>query len=298
VALKLHNWPGPPEIPRTGVTPDYVLELPNFHSYYLFWPDTKGFADGAYKIGEAQIGYGMTRTAPFTLIGGLTPENQRLYKDFWNPEYDEVLRNGFCFGLGAISPRELKYQEKVLDKILEETGGSKLPLAESDLVQSVINRFMYMMDLTQRTCYHVGFIGAFLGGFDTWDLSTRNKERAAETKAEYIEKGALVDASAEDAWGQIYEGGHFGHLEELAWYDPADEKSVTGSLQIFLKQHGLDAMQAAAIPLMGGYELISAIHSPCTQVNYHRWHRKIKKNLDPNWTFCHENYAVPEGEWE
>jgi hypothetical protein len=58
LALKLYPWPGPATLPVEGTIPAYKTRLPaNITIHTLAYPSWQAWADSAYKIWNAEIGY-------------------------------------------------------------------------------------------------------------------------------------------------------------------------------------------------------------------------------------------------
>ena len=58
-----------------------------------------------------------------------------------------------------------------------------------------------------------------MGSLVSWDNAVRGAKVGMQVKRKYIDDGVLFDDGADNAWGGLYEGGVYSHLEELACYD-------------------------------------------------------------------------------
>ncbi|MGW8321726.1 MAG: FAD-binding protein, partial [Thermodesulfobacteriota bacterium] len=79
-AVKLYPWPnGPAKVHVKGVLADATTEdVPTTHKlYYLFSPSYEKFADLAYEIGNAEIGYVHCKGAVGAMFGLLAPRAMR-----------------------------------------------------------------------------------------------------------------------------------------------------------------------------------------------------------------------------
>ncbi len=61
-----------------------------------------------------------------------------------------------------------------------------------------------------------------MGALVSWDTAIRGAKVGKAIKDRFIERNILFDDGGDNAWGGLYEGGAYSHLEELAMYDPRD----------------------------------------------------------------------------
>jgi glycolate oxidase len=142
------------------------------------------------------------------------------------------------------------------------------------------------------------FGGSFhtaMGSLVSWDNAIRSAKVGAQVKRKYINDGVLFDDGADNAWGGLYEGGTFSHMEELACYDPRDAHCLEHA-----NDYCIDANLACIDHTLGfcingigpGNHLIYSPHC----YNYDRWQQKIKAALDPKNASDASFYTDPEFE--
>jgi len=142
------------------------------------------------------------------------------------------------------------------------------------------------------------FGGSFhtaMGSLVSWDNAIRSAKVGAQVKRKYIADGVLFDDGADNAWGGLYEGGAFSHMEELACYDPRDAHCLEHA-----NDYCIDANLACIDHTLGvcingigpGNHLMYSPH--CYE--YDRWQQKIKTALDPKNASDASFYTDPEFE--
>jgi hypothetical protein len=131
-----------------------------------------------------------------------------------------------------------------------------------------------------------------LGALGSWDWCVEGAKIGEKTKKKTIETGGIVDDMGDNAWGEIDEGGNFGHLEELFMYDVSDKESREGARSL-LKGIKEDLQK---YPL--GIGIDSLITPPNffgpLASNYHIWINAVKMAFDPNNASDPVNYIRPK----
>ncbi|MEW5733630.1 MAG: FAD-binding oxidoreductase [Thermodesulfobacteriota bacterium] len=148
--------------------------------------------------------------------------------------------------------------------------------------------------LNMRGVFRFG--GSFwtsMGALVSWDNAIRGAKVGAQVKQKYIDKKVIMDDGADNAWGGLYEGGAYSHLEELCCYDPRDAECRENVLDFIFETN------LACIETRCGDSLNAigppnhALYSPeC--MNYDAWQQKIKKSLDEKNAADATFYTDPE----
>jgi hypothetical protein len=134
-----------------------------------------------------------------------------------------------------------------------------------------------------------------MGSLVSWDNAVRGAKIGTQVKRKYIDDGVLFDDGADNAWGGLYEGGVYSHLEELACYDPTDAHCLDHA-----NDYCIDANLACIDHFLGdcingvgpGNHLLYSPHC----YDYDRWQQKIKAALDPRNASDASFYTDPEFE--
>ena len=285
-AVKLYPWPNGPEQPRIrGILADAATpDVPSTHKvYWLFSPSYEKFADLAYAISNAEIGYLHCKGAVGAMFALLAP--RAMQKLLASPTTRAILKafqHMTLFVLAAHTEREFAYQEKVLKKIVEETDSFLLDNSLLPVHSGFwwgLNRSIY-----PAMAFRPG--GSFItsmGSSTEYDCCVKQAKLGEQIKQEYIDNGTFIEDMADCTWGGIYEGtSNWGHLEEIAMFDRRrEDQSEEGRTDY------LHATTRASIANALGFGLSSLehkmylLHGPI-MYDYHRWQARIKDAFDPN----------------
>ncbi len=310
-ALKLYPWPGPTKLPIEGTTPAYKAALPdNFKCYTLAFPSWQAWADACHKIWNAGIGYlahrqfnMFGRDLKFAMIKILTDPTktlsdlEQLSRDPEINKISEEMKREFQFILAGMTPRDIEWQEKALDKILTDTGGWKVKaMLDSDIANWAM---VYLLRLGHKNLNLV-FAGGYEGCFGTFgppDYGTSNVEEITAFKRQWEQKGAIVAAGGDCMMGGLggNGGGAYVMWENFTCWDPHDKASVDGTFEFFEncdkfaaeKKWGKGMERANAIVRgADGRETFKEkreqILSQSPQAFVLRYQRKIREAFNPN----------------
>jgi hypothetical protein len=266
-ALKLFPWPGPPDLPSEGTTPAYRAKLPpNIVAHTLAWPSWKAYAEGLYRIWDSDItGYYSHRqytmfgrdlkAAMIRILADPTKTLSDLEHLTQDPEIrrqNEEMKRDFQIVLAGMTMRDIAWQEKVLDKILAETGGYRASLMEEPDIKDW--SLLFLIRLGHKNLNFV-YAGGYEGGFGIGgvpDYSCPKVEMAAEFKRKWEqEHDAFVAAGGDCMMGGMggFGGGGVTNWESFVHFDSADAKSVRDTHEYFEnasqfgRKNGLGAME-------------------------------------------------------
>ncbi len=321
-AIRIYHWPGPPELELENITPGQVRikEYPeNIALYFLYFEDYESRQDALCSIGEEDLGYvlGFVGRGLATMsLGDTNSEAVALRENL----FDALPSISFSIVLAAGSTEELDYQKKVLEQILEDTGGKIMHLlGQPPFLDTFTTHYIKVGSLAAHgVC---GRTGAFLCSPASAALSRRLvgpvEALSIEVKKRFIESGQLVDDGGEGTWGVIWDHSHETYIENLVEWDPTDPESVQGhiDLQTVMNKETLEKLNyysalgawVEEIGQMKGEDLeklqaytasdlvdpdkrkeLAKLHSPYDANlgpllgDFHVWMRKIRARLDPN----------------
>jgi glycolate oxidase len=279
----LHPWPGPSEIEVKGNSPYYEAELPSFFEYHVIaWPTWEKCADALYKIGESGIAYAFHKTGgPGSHGSCVTGSNNEYYS---KRQAGEMLipEVSWAFVSAGFNAEEHQYQVKVLNRILEETQGSILPLGEDPTWKKRDFLTMVKACFIPRLAFRLtGTFGCDgMMGQETLDNVALALKMDRSLRDKYSDKGVIMNDGTYNNWGVVYEGGHLGVIEGGYSFSSTDGKAFKGFAEMV--QEGTEL--ALKTPLgygwmaMGG---MAKVYGP-QLCNVHEWMRQIKKTFDPN----------------
>jgi len=320
-ALRVYHWPGPAEIECENESlPGYerFANLPdNIAMYYLYFDDYEKRSEAICKVGEEDIGYVMGFMQRGLAILGLADTNAH-FLELKETLFDALPSISFVLLLATNTLEELEHQKRVLEKILEETGGGYIELLQQEPFNDVIT--LHLIKVGTLSAHAVcGRSGAFLcapgSNAVTRRIAGRLESLSIELKKKYIEEGKLVDDGGEGTWGVVWDHGHTIYIENLVEWDPADPESSMAHIRLqeevnretieklsYLSSMGamvegsakMDVEDMVKLRDMRPAELIeksaelAAAHSPYDESlgprlrNYHFWLRRVREKLDPN----------------
>jgi glycolate oxidase len=296
----LHPWPGGSEMEVTGISPNYETEVPPLFEYHLIeFANWEKCIDAIYKIGEAKIAYALHKTggpgSHGTIVTGSNDE-------YWaRRQAGELVipRISICIVLAANSPGEHEYQGKVLDRILEDTGGKICPVGEDPTFKKRDYLHMIKTCFTPRLAFRAG--GSFhvdgIVGTESMDNVAVSLKIDDILRDKYAAKGLIMDDGTSNAWGAPMEDSHYGLVECGHPISSTDQASIKGMRQMMEEGHALAITTPISVSWRalgtGSYGISTAEIAPHC-FNYDRWMRKIKKAFDPNTASDPSTYAFPE----
>ena len=161
---------------------------------------------------------------------------EELLKDPKIQKMTEDMKRDYQIVLAGMTPRDIEWQEKALDKILEETGGWKVAemMNDPDLRNWSLLYLIRLGHKNLNLVYGGGYDGCF-GLFGPPDYGTQHVEEAAEFKSQWEKKGQIVAAGGDCMMGGIGGMGGGGSIawENFAHFDPHDRESTEGTLEFF-----------------------------------------------------------------
>jgi hypothetical protein len=247
IAVKLYPWPGPTSLSVKGIVPAYKSELPdNIRGYTLAFPSLQSWADSAYKIWNAGIGYIAHRQ--FNMFGcdlksamikiltdpaKTLSDIEGLLKEPAIQEETGKRKWDYEIILAGMTTRDIEWQDKALDQILEETGGWKMP----DDAETRKWLLAYMIRLGHKSlnlAYGGGYDGSF-SQFGPPDFQVTFYEDAARLKSQWEKNGAMVEGGGDCGMGGIggIGGGGMTGFENFVHFDPYSKESTEGVYAYF-----------------------------------------------------------------
>jgi len=282
----------------------------NFRAYTLAFPTWKAWADSCHKISVAGIGYLAHRQFPMfgrelkaAMIKILTDPTKTLYdldEMLRDPEIrkmGEEMKRDFQIVLAGMTPRDIEWQEKALNEILNGTGGWKVAAMDDPEIRNWV--LLYLIRIGHKNLnlvYAGGYDGCF-GLVGPPDFGTAHVEEIGEFKKMWEKKGAIVDAGGDCMIGGIggIGGGGLCMWENFTHFDPDDKASVEGTFDFFEAsfKFGLERKFGSGMErgnvVARGYdgkttpkEARERVLLSAPQPAVFRYQRKIKEAFDPN----------------
>jgi glycolate oxidase len=276
----LHPWAGATEIEIKGVSPYYEAEIPPWHEYHVLdWPSWEQCGEAMAKIGEAGIAYALHKTGGPGSHGACVTGNNNEYYEQRKAGKLEIPRVSFAIVMTGNTPEEHAYQVKVLDRILEETGGKITPVGEepswkkSDYIGMI--RASFIPRLAFRLTGNFAVDG--LVGVETTSHAAMALKLDEPHRDKYAKMGVLMDDGTLNSWGAPYEGSHFALFEAGHQYNPLDEASCQGMVRM-----EADGREMVMRNNLAGFGVPTEERAKVIGPNFPNWMRQIKKTFDPN----------------
>ncbi|MHA1276279.1 MAG: FAD-binding oxidoreductase [Candidatus Helarchaeota archaeon] len=279
VAIKLYPYPCDTKWNVTGVSPNYEFEIPDFMEYHILsYRNWDAVEKALYLLSQEEIGFSMYSTSRFAVAAIFSRDKADLMSKV--SQY-LILKKPIVLLICARTKRELRYKQKVLAKILEETKGKDLTAMGKILPRSQC----YVEALRSMLGYH-GFLstGTFqstFGGIDSIGLSFNMVKLNKPLKKKYIAKNVLPDDEGESIWITSYEHGHYAHCEMPTMYNLHVPESRNAMLDYFKETDELSLKEHLNFPFFIEGDEQHDLWGPYA-CNYNVWLRKIKEAFDPN----------------
>lgn len=215
MAVKLHPYPGPKVFPCEGILPDQKSRMPKEHFEWSFftYPSVKKAVDAMYKICKAEIG-GNCSKWPTSYLNWYWAKSGEEYWETWKSRYwQDNCSNMVAVCLwGFSSSKQVEYEKRVLEDIIQETKGEKVPQEVYDRIVSRIANCWIRTTYGPRVISRSGTFMVFSILLDSMDSNIGALKRSEE----FIDKYSppILDCDHTD-WIASYEMGHMGYEEDM-----------------------------------------------------------------------------------
>ena len=313
-AIKLHHWPGPPEVPtRSGGTYcAYRLEkAPGTLKVYLpSFPDYETLTQFLYKTGDSEIAYSLWRLGEpdhlLSILAGAA-SNQTLREWHESGFIDAAVAqvpHPVIVVLFGRSLREARYLEKVFFAILEETGGTIPELTVEPFFQDLLTNEIVTMLIGNDThfAHHGGGFVIAAGYQGTPEAVMRHMGYPMEQlKRKYIDEGTILKDGIDSTYHNSFDNNSFIYAELEYHYDAADPRSVHAARRCVTDERdrdreNKDGFEPNDIALVIG-DYTKTLQERILDMgphygNFHVWQEKIKRAFDPRDASDRSNYGV------
>jgi hypothetical protein len=191
-----------------------------------------------------------------------------------------------------MSQRDIEYQEKVLQKILDETEGTDVAeMADPEMQKWVL---LYMIKLCFKNLNFVtagGYKGAFSQAGTPDFVANTYVEPAKELKRQYEKTGLIAQTGPDALMGALGQPGGGGNMavEQFFFYDPHSPDSVKAIRDIKAEATKIGRGIGVGAGLEALLDLASASREQrqkwlagASHSGVFYWQGKIKKAFDPN----------------
>jgi len=228
-AAKVYHWPGPSTFPIEGVSPNYapIRIPPGFMLGHFYVTSVEKMIEAIRKIGESEIGFELM-VSNIAMVATSPPESNAEGLD----EFDRLskLARGpsFMLVIAGNSPRDFEYKKRVLQQIIDETGGKLLAPAEDPKFAGGFIWSFIRCTRANSGCFRTtGAFGGMVPGTDILNLMISYIQTSAKTMEDFIKKNRLL-AEGTISFVQMIEHGHHAHAELLTRYFPKNPELAKG----------------------------------------------------------------------
>ncbi len=292
-AAKLYHWPGPPVLPLEGTSPKYIPAYypKNFYIGFYSFDSVEALDRAQQLVGESEIGYqlmGFNAAMAASNIAVSNEEDVILMNEF--SRY--VKGPSFMISIAGNSDSDFDYKMKVLELIIGQTGGQKIPkiLDDPNVASGCLWRYIRSTGSIREVFRATGAFGGEVGQTDVFKLMADYISVSGENKNDLIKRG-IVYNDGFSPFTQSFEHGHYGHGELLIRYMP-NPATFTVLTQEFSKQANETAIRDHyGVPGHVFGDALHDLYGPHV-LNYHQWMRKLKKAFDPKGTSEGSHYIT------
>jgi hypothetical protein len=280
MAVKLHPYPGPKVWPAEGLTPNMTSTLPKdrFHWEIIKYDDLEGAVEFMYQVGRAEIGGVVQKWPTVYYIWWWANSNEEYWTEWQKRTFQDNVKNavGICLW-GFTSAEQLEYEKRVLEDIIQETGGRRIKQAVFDQwVPRTANNWIRDTN-GSRMMRPSGTFLALKLATDTLESSIG----LARSGYEWVDKFSppILDSDGPD-WIGGYDFGHFGFAETDFPVEKTKEDmgDLLNKLLGMTKEDLQNGLENGVGPFLGG-----VYHGMAGPVfKYDRLLKGIKKAIDPN----------------
>lgn len=292
MAVKLFPYPGPKAYPVKGANPDFHVDFPEdlFKVNLIRFPSREKLIDAMYEIGHEEIGVAVHEEPASMILAGESGSVEAFWERW--PEFKKKWVNMLSVTLlGFSSPRQVAYEKKVLDAIVDDIGGEYI--TEGHELWEMANCNLgeqFRTGMSNRLFRIAGdffVIGGF--GFDSLDQSLKmSKEYMWPLIMDAIEKGHFAPDDVGNDWLNSYQLGHFSETEPLIYFEHDLEAGGT-----FLSGYVQTIQEAVKRKMCSTWPMGPMTYITGPQMcNYHELVKNIKKAVDPRLT-ANPGYPVP-----
>jgi glycolate oxidase len=284
-AVKLTPWYGPTSIKAKGKTNLYEYDLPeNLRVYQLIFQSREHMTDFLMAVVEECLAHGLQRSGLAVSSMLMTESND----EFWNmikdspPEAAEMYKFSASFLMDAASPRELKYKEELIEKLLDKYEVMNFPLEGQ--IQAALFYNLVTGQGTQRLFRLSGRFVSAVGAQEAWDAMGNISRRCAEEIWAKYEAAGKISYAGESPWGAAL-GDWGSHVESVCVYDMLDPESVQATRDIIAE---VDSLLPKWSLGMGSFEGCLSPGEAAQKkaapycLDFMTYEKHIKKLFDPN----------------
>ena len=280
IAVAIDPCRGPAEFVTEGISPHFRTRFESECSrvFVYNYENIRDVGEAMLRLGEAEVASTVQKYfyIPLTL---LMSDSANDFWRKWEGGYKEAMSMPLIVHLATRSVEEMEYEQRILEDVVAETGGKRLPRELESWWEDNMDFFMIVGRLQSVLRLGGGWMPIKLGS-DSVTHACAIGESMGEYFEEYMGEGKLLHAP-ENYQIIPMEYGHFAHIEVMImWdrYDPRSGKAVGGirnrSREEDIARHFHGETPSCQNPVL---EQIGPLWSDC-----HLWMARLRESFDPN----------------
>lgn len=198
IGLKICHWPladiSPTGwFPMEGQSPTYIPEMPanRVKAYMFVWPTVHQWKEAQQKLDEAEVMNEFTKASLGNRQSFIVQSNTD-YRQIY-PAMRARRQGQYAIGImEADTEEEFEYKQKVIDKILEETGGRESHYFREERMQGLACAMFIRPDGHSRMRYRATSSGVDSSSPYSAKLNDTVMEARAQSTGTYIERRNFV----------------------------------------------------------------------------------------------------------
>ena len=293
IGYKLYPWAGDREMETTGTFPQSGMKIPEHVRFYApVWDSPEQVRDAAKRLSKSGQLFAFLRLSPVAYGLILTSSNNEYVRQRNEGSVAEIAkeenRHGAQIMTQAHSPAQLAYQEKLVRKIVDETGGRFLDVEQQD--KEMLVRGLVTSQYVGRVSRQGGGGATSFGISDSWNLWPSAVEIAEELVEKDRKTNLVCNAEPESHWAWVHENRQL--WTEHVIMPPHEKPEGTGvAVGTFMQHlHRMDIRHMGIRAFIGG-PIVDLFQTKSKEGD---WMRRIKNSLDPNWNADASFYITPK----
>jgi FAD/FMN-containing dehydrogenase len=221
LAVKLFPFQ-PERLEPSGISPDTTLQLPTsrVRRYNITYNSLEQLFDTMRELASAEIGASMSKV-PVMWRYRAKAKSREHFWELWDAAKEEIVTTNpnilLVVLVGYTSEKQLEYEERVLNDILAETGGTMRRALQTD------ESWFKNADSVGMWWAAGGYVSVKMNQ-ETLDHAMKSGQDAAKLKMKYVPP--LVDDYGDPGWFQVIDFGHTCYNEFLTEFDISDVESL------------------------------------------------------------------------
>ena len=229
-SLKLYNWPGPPKMDADGMVVNSSVKKPpdNIIMYSCFFKNAEKTADALHMIGEAEIGYSLTRTSLGSVLVCFLPQmtDKILETSYLRTLITKTMQYYVSITLAGTSKADLEYKQKALRHIVQECGGFCTVQTNTPATNELFMLGSLRGTFPTLVFKHGGSFWTAMARNDAIEMQIRWTDAITLRKEKLLAEGKILDDAGDCPYCVLYENGTWAHSEETYQYDRRNPKQM------------------------------------------------------------------------